>query len=78
MDSPEVMLRFGLILEAYLRGSPNHMAELQKQVCGTRGYKHTHTTGLPMRYHTCIRVTISILFLDIHGQYGNIGLLAFV
>ncbi len=32
LDSPEVTMRFGLILEAYLRGSPNHIAELQRQV----------------------------------------------
>ncbi len=34
LDSPEVALRFGLILEAYLRGSPNHIVELQTQVDG--------------------------------------------
>ena len=34
LDSPEVTLRFGLILESYLRGSPNHIAELQRQVDG--------------------------------------------
>lgn len=33
LDNPEVSLRFGLILETYLRGSPNHIYELQKQVC---------------------------------------------
>lgn len=32
LDNPEVSLRFGLILETYLRGSPNHIYELQKQV----------------------------------------------
>ncbi len=32
LDNPEVTLRFGLILETYLRGSPNHIYELQKQV----------------------------------------------
>lgn len=32
MDSPEVSLRFGLMLEAYVRGSVNHMMELQKQM----------------------------------------------
>ena len=32
MDNPEVALRFGLLLEVYCRGSPNHMLELQKQV----------------------------------------------
>ena len=34
LDSPEVAIKFGLILEAYLRGSPNHIAELQRQVDG--------------------------------------------
>ena len=32
MDNPEVSLRFGLILEAYCRGSITHMDNLQKQV----------------------------------------------
>lgn len=32
VDSPESSLRFGLILESYLRGSPNHLSELQRQV----------------------------------------------
>ena len=32
MDVPEAASRFGLMLEAYLRGSVNHMAELRKQV----------------------------------------------
>jgi len=32
MDNPEVALRFGLLLEIYCRGSPNHMLELQKQM----------------------------------------------
>ena len=32
MHSPQVSLRFGLLLEAYLRGSPNHMTEFTKQV----------------------------------------------
>eukprot|EP00731_Ephydatia_muelleri_P014562 Em0008g282a len=32
IESPEVTLRFGLMLEAYLRGSVNHMVELQKQM----------------------------------------------
>ncbi len=34
LHSPEVALRFGLVLEAYLRGSPNHIPELQRQVDG--------------------------------------------
>ena len=33
MDNPEVSLRFGLILEAYCRGSITHMDNLQRQVC---------------------------------------------
>ncbi|KAL5491745.1 hypothetical protein EMCRGX_G017097 [Ephydatia muelleri] len=33
MESPEVNVRFALMLEAYLRGSPNHVAELHKQMC---------------------------------------------
>ena len=32
MHTPQVSLRFGLILEAYLRGSPNHMTEISRQV----------------------------------------------
>lgn len=32
VDSPENSLRFGLILESYLRGCPNHLSELQRQV----------------------------------------------
>ena len=32
MDIPEAASRFGLMLEAYLRGSVNHMSELRKQV----------------------------------------------
>ena len=32
MDNPEVSLRFGLILEAYCRGSTTHMDNLQRQV----------------------------------------------
>lgn len=32
VDSPQSCLRFGLILESYLRGSPNHLSELQRQV----------------------------------------------
>lgn len=32
MDTPEVSLRFGLILEAYCRGSINHMVQLRKQM----------------------------------------------
>ena len=32
MDNPEVSLRFGLLLEAYCRGSITHMEFLQKQV----------------------------------------------
>ena len=32
MDNPVIALRFGLLLEMYCRGSPNHMIELQQQV----------------------------------------------
>lgn len=32
VDSPENGLRFGLMLESYLRGCPNHLGELQRQV----------------------------------------------
>ena len=32
MDIPEASVRFGLMLEAYLRGSVNHMSELRRQV----------------------------------------------
>ena len=32
MDNPVIALRFGLLLEMYCRGSPNHMVELQQQV----------------------------------------------
>ena len=32
MDIPEVSIRFGLMLEAYLRGSINHMPDLRRQV----------------------------------------------
>jgi len=32
IDCPESSLRFGLILESYLRGCPNHLKELQRQV----------------------------------------------
>lgn len=32
MESPEVNVRFALMLETYLRGSPNHVPELHKQV----------------------------------------------
>ncbi|XP_020914528.1 phosphatidylinositol 4,5-bisphosphate 3-kinase catalytic subunit beta isoform [Exaiptasia diaphana] len=32
MHNPEVSIRFGLMLEAYLRGAPEHMKKLQKQV----------------------------------------------
>ena len=32
MDNPVIALRFGLLLEMYCRGSPNHMSELQQQV----------------------------------------------
>lgn len=33
MHNPEVSVRFGLMLEAYLRGAPDHIKSLQKQVC---------------------------------------------
>ncbi|CAI8031374.1 Phosphatidylinositol 4,5-bisphosphate 3-kinase catalytic subunit beta isoform [Geodia barretti] len=32
MHTPQVCLRFGLILEAYLRGTPNHMTEITRQL----------------------------------------------
>ena len=32
IESPEVNIRFALMLETYLRGSPNHVSELHKQV----------------------------------------------
>ena len=32
MDVPEASQRFGLLLEAYLRGSVNHIPELRKQM----------------------------------------------
>ena len=32
MHNPQVSLRFGLILEAYLRGAPNHTTEINRQV----------------------------------------------
>jgi len=32
MHNPEVSIRFGLMLEAYLRGAPEHMKKLHKQV----------------------------------------------
>jgi phosphatidylinositol-4,5-bisphosphate 3-kinase len=32
MHYPQVSLRFGLLLEAYLRGSPNHMTDLMRQL----------------------------------------------
>lgn len=36
MHVPSVALRFGLIMEAYCRGSTHHMKVLMKQVrCGT-------------------------------------------
>ena len=34
MDVPEASQRFGLLLEAYLRGSVNHIPELRKQMDG--------------------------------------------
>lgn len=32
MHNPEVAVRFGLLLEAYCRGSPSHMETLSAQV----------------------------------------------
>lgn len=40
VDSPQSCLRFGLILESYLRGSPNHLSELQRQVDGMAKMKN--------------------------------------
>ena len=44
MQNPQVSLRFGLILEAYLRGAPNHTTEINRQVTThSLLYIHTHT-----------------------------------
>lgn len=49
VDSPENNLRFGLLLESYLRGSPNHLSELQRQVSWNKKYVYDSHVFVPLR-----------------------------